>query len=104
MVARQERDRHPLAGLAQLAEERGAHGGDPLELGGSLAIRQLPEAEGVAHDDELGGLRPRCDLREELDQLALELAAGESTVAADVEVADEVVGGRHRDCSHTECG
>src|SRR5262245_31742504 len=62
----------------------------------SLAIRQLPEAEGIADDDELCGRRPRGDLREELDELALEIAAGEPSVTTDVQVADEVVGGRHR--------
>jgi hypothetical protein len=99
VVARQERDRHPLAGLTELAEERGASFGDPRELGGSLAIRQLPEAEGIADDDELGGRRARSDVREELDQLALEIASGESPVASDVEVTDEVIGRRHRDYS-----
>ena len=69
VVAGQQRDRHPLAGLAELAEQRGTHGGDPLQLRRTLAIGQLPESEGIAHDDELGGLWPRGDLRQERDQL-----------------------------------
>jgi hypothetical protein len=64
-----------------------------------LAIGQLPESEGIAHDDELGWLWPGGDLREEPDELTLEVAAGESSVASDVQVADEVVGRRHRHCA-----
>src|SRR5262249_30114788 len=68
---------------------------DGRELGAAGAIGQLPEAERIAHDDELGGLRPDGDLPQELDQFVLEVATGESTVPADVEVADKVVGRRH---------
>jgi hypothetical protein len=93
------RDRYALAGLPELAEERGALGGDPLELRRSLAIGQLPEAEGIADDDELGGRRPRGDLREEV-----EIAAREPPVTADVQVADQVVGGRHRTRSRAGFG
>ena len=69
--------------------------GDGLELGDARAVGQLPKAEGIADDDELGGLRSRRDLPQELDELVLELALGESPVATDVEVTDEVVGRRH---------
>src|SRR4029077_14863366 len=102
VISGQQRDRHPLAGLAKLAEQRRTHGGDPLQLGWTLAIGQLPESEGVAHDDELGGLWPGGDVREEPGELTLEVAAGESAVASDVQVADEVVGRRHRRCAQGE--
>jgi hypothetical protein len=52
--------------------------GDGLELGDARAVGQLPEAEGIADDDELGGLRSRCDFPQELDELVLELTLGES--------------------------
>src|SRR4029434_921823 len=45
------------SGVAQLTEERRVHRGDRLELRHALAIRQLPEAERVADDDELRGER-----------------------------------------------
>jgi hypothetical protein len=59
MVAGQEGDLHPLAGLAQLTEQGGMLRGDGLELGDTRAVSQLPETEGIADDDELGGLRSR---------------------------------------------
>src|SRR5262245_4297956 len=68
---------------------------DGRELGAAGGIGQLPEAERIAHDDELGGLRADGDLPQELDQFVLEVATGESTVPADVKVADKVVGRRH---------
>ena len=95
VVAGQEGDLHPLAGLAKLAEQGRMLRGDGLELGDARAVGQLPEAEGIADDDELGGLRSRRDLPQELDELVLELALGESPVTADVEVTDEVIGRRH---------
>ena len=48
------------------------------------------------------GCGPDGDLREEGDELALEVAAGESPVASDVQVTDEVVGRRHRRCAQGE--
>src|SRR5262245_52296160 len=96
MVAGQQCDRDPLAGLAQLSEEGGMLLGDGRELRYAGAIGQLPEAERIADDDELGGLGAGGDLPQERNQLVLEVAAGESAVAADVEVADEVVGRRRR--------
>ena len=61
VVAGQEGDLHPLAGLAELAEQGGMLRGDGLELGDTRAVGQLPKAEGIADDNELGGLRSRCD-------------------------------------------
>jgi len=95
VVAGQEGDLHPLAGLAKLPEQGRMLRGNGLELGDARAVGQLPEAEGIADDDELGRLRSRRDLPQELDELVLELALGKSPVTADVKVTDEVVGRRH---------
>ena len=46
-----------------------------IELGDARAVGQLPKAEGIADDDDLGGLRSCRNLPQQLDELVLELAA-----------------------------
>ena len=52
--------------------------------------RGLPEAEGVAGDDQLGVLVPRREVAKVGDEFIGEVAEAQVAVAAEMEVADEI--------------
>ena len=81
---------------AELVEDRLMVGDDAVEPGRALDGGELPEAEGVAGDDQLGVLVLRRELAEEGDEFIGEVAMTQLPIPAEMEIADEVEHTRHK--------
>ena len=91
MIARQQRDGDPLPRRPERAED-GRKLPDQLpQLLQPLDIRKLPEAEGIADDDQFCVFVPARNILQKGGQFPRECARAQRLVPADMQVADKVI-------------